>query len=263
MSNLSYPCSFQYEYGLYSTYASNSPERKEQILPVWEQITLQDHRNRHVTYLLDEGLLNMRRRAPMLGTWDDHETTNNAYGMGAEENVSRSTVWDKWNRYQVNGRNHFSNTQLVWIPLQTGAENHQPVCSANSTSPDAEKASASCDRDEGTATDRFTAAAQAYLEYLPLRTAPGSMGVVTIGTITQVIEWGKLATFVLFDTRITARSKEPTLKSASECCIFVRIARAWSLLFPDSVSLTLCSRPLKTLAPLVILRKPIPTPPSG
>jgi hypothetical protein len=45
--------------------------------------------NRHVTYLLDDGLLNMRRRAPMLGTWDDHETTNNAYGMGAEENVSR------------------------------------------------------------------------------------------------------------------------------------------------------------------------------
>jgi phosphodiesterase/alkaline phosphatase D-like protein len=32
------------------------------------------------------------RRAPMLGTWDDHETTDNAYGMGAEENVSRSMV---------------------------------------------------------------------------------------------------------------------------------------------------------------------------
>jgi hypothetical protein len=49
------------------------------------------------------------------------------------------------------------------------------------------------------------------------------MGVVTIGTITQVIEWGKLATFVLFDTRITARSKEPSLKSSSKCCTFVRI----------------------------------------
>jgi phosphodiesterase/alkaline phosphatase D-like protein len=102
------------------------------------------------------------------------------------------------------------------IFIQTGAQNHQPVCSANSTSPDGEKAYANCDRDEGTATDRFNAAAQAYLEYLPLRTAPGSMGVVRIGTITQVIEWGKLATFVLFDTRITARSKEPSLKSSSE-----------------------------------------------
>jgi alkaline phosphatase D len=92
LSNLSYPCSFQYEYGLYSTYASDSPERKEKILPVWEQITLQDHRNRHVTYLLDDGLINMRRRAPMLGTWDDHETTDNAYGMEAEENLNRSMV---------------------------------------------------------------------------------------------------------------------------------------------------------------------------
>jgi hypothetical protein len=148
--------------------------------------------------------------------------------------------------------------------IQTGAQNHQPVCSANSTSPNGEKASANCDRDEGTATDRFNAAAQAYLEYLPLRTAPGSMGVVTIGTITQVIEWGKLATIVLFDTRITARSKDPTLKSASEYCIFIRAPRTWSLPFPDYVSLTLCSRyPLKTLAPLVILRRPILILPSG
>jgi hypothetical protein len=105
---------------------------------------------------------------------------------------------------------------LTRILLQTGAENHQPVCSATPDSPIEDKASASCDRDEGTATDRFNAAAQAYLEYLPLRRAPGSMGVVTIGTITQVIEWGKLATVVLFDTRITARSKEPALMTSSE-----------------------------------------------
>jgi hypothetical protein len=106
--------SFQYEYGLYSPYASNSPERKEKILPVWEQITLQDHRNRHVTYLLDDGLLNLRRRAPMLATWDDHETTNNAYGMGAEENVSRL---NEWNRYYLESCNYFSNTHLLWISL--------------------------------------------------------------------------------------------------------------------------------------------------
>jgi hypothetical protein len=110
----------------------------------------------------------------------------------------------------------FSHPPSLDIFIQTYAQNHQPVCNADSRSPDGEKASANCDRDEGTATDRFNAAAQAYLEYLPLRTAPGSMGVVTIGTLTQVIEWGKLATFVLSDTRITARSKEPSLKSSSE-----------------------------------------------
>ena len=50
----------QYEYGLYSGYASDAPERKAQILPVWEQIDLQDHRLRQATYHLDEGLRNLR-----------------------------------------------------------------------------------------------------------------------------------------------------------------------------------------------------------
>jgi alkaline phosphatase D len=176
----------QYEYGKYSTYASNSPERKKLIMPDWEQISLQDHRLRLASYSLDEGLENLRRRAPMIAIWDDHETTNNAYGQGKEEN--------------------------------TGAENHQPVCDkANATSPDKEKEAAGCDRDEGTATKRFTDAAQAYMEWMPIRKGPGTMGVVTTTSITQVIEWGALATVVAVDSRISHRSKEPTLRSACEC----------------------------------------------
>lgn len=46
---------YMYEYGLYSPYASDSEERKEQIEPEWETIDLQDHRLRQATYLLDEG----------------------------------------------------------------------------------------------------------------------------------------------------------------------------------------------------------------
>ena len=42
---------------------------------------------------------------------------------------------------------------------------------------------------------------------------PGVMGVVDTTSITQIIEWGKLATFVGFDTRISYRSKVPTLGS--------------------------------------------------
>jgi alkaline phosphatase D len=83
----------------------------------------------------------------------------------------------------------------------------------NETSPDADKDKEQCDRDEGDVVARFTAAAQAYLEWLPLRRQPGNMGVVGIGTITQVISWGSLATFVGFDTRISHRSAEPTLNS--------------------------------------------------
>jgi alkaline phosphatase D len=178
----------QYEYGKYSTYASAVPERKKLIMPDWEQISVQDHRLRFASYSLDEGLENLRRRAPLIAIWDDHETTNNAYGQGSEAN--------------------------------TGAENHQPVCTANATSPDKDKESAKCDRDEGTATQRFLNAAQAYMEWMPLRKGPGIMGVVTTTSITQVIEWGTLATVVALDSRLSHRSKEPTLRSACECYFF-------------------------------------------
>ena len=151
-------------------------------LPKWEIVELQDYRNRYATYHLDEGLQNLRRRAPMMSTWDDHETTNNSYGQGQVSN--------------------------------TGAENHQVTCPANRTSPAEEKAAAGCDRDEGNIKIRLTNAAQAYMEWLPLRTGPGSMGVVDLTSITQVVEWGNLASFVAVDTRISDRSMEPTLGSA-------------------------------------------------
>jgi alkaline phosphatase D len=63
---------YVYEYGSYSAYASDVPKRKEKILPLWEQISLQDHRNRMATYHTDEGLQNLRARAPMIACWDDH-----------------------------------------------------------------------------------------------------------------------------------------------------------------------------------------------
>jgi phosphodiesterase/alkaline phosphatase D-like protein len=180
---------FQYEYGTYSSYATDSAERHEMVLPEWEQISLQDHRNRMATYhAMDEGLRNLRRRAPLIATWDDHETTNNAYGMGEKSN--------------------------------TGAENHQETCPVNSTSPDEEKEAAGCDRDEGDVVTRFNAAFQAYMEWLPLRRLPGQMGVVDLGTFTQVIEWGDMATIVAIDTRVSHRSSEPTLQSSSK---FTRI----------------------------------------
>jgi hypothetical protein len=51
---------------------------------------------------------------------------------------------------------------------------------------------------------------------MPLRAGPGKMGVVDLASITQVIEWGSMATIVAFDTRITHRSMAPTLASASK-----------------------------------------------
>jgi len=174
---------YVYEYGVYSTYASDSPERKAKILPKWEQISLQDYRNRMATYHTDEGLQNLRRRAPLIACWDDHEFTNNPFGQGTEES--------------------------------TGAKNHQAVCEANVTSPESDKDAAQCDRDEGDVMTRFNAAAQSYFEWIPIRHQPGSMGIIDVGDITQIISWGDMATIVTFDTRVTHRSEEPTLNSST------------------------------------------------
>jgi len=113
-----------------------------------------------------------------VATWDDHETSDNAFGRGSVEN--------------------------------TGALNHQTVCPVNVSSPIAMQLSSSCDRDEGDVGVRFNNAAQAYMEWMPLRRGPGTMGVATITSITNVMEWGDLATFVRFDTRISYRTKQPT-----------------------------------------------------
>ncbi|CAJ1936746.1 unnamed protein product [Cylindrotheca closterium] len=165
---------YYYEYGNFDTYAREaSALRDDKVLPIWEVIDLQDYRNRHSTYLAyDEGLRNLRRRVPIMAFWDDHETANDSYGTA----------------------------DII------GAMNHQPVCSANATSTNEEKSAAECDRDEGDAVARFEAAAQAYMEWLPLRYAAGSMGQLNIGSITKVIEWGELATIVGVDTRVSYRT---------------------------------------------------------
>lgn len=127
--------------------------------------------------------------------------------------------------------------------LQTGAENHQPVCPVGPTASNEDKISNQCDRNEGEATKRFKNAAQAYLEWLPIRRGIGSMGVVDIGTITQVISWGKMATFVGFDTRISHRSAEPT-KDSNTITSFLFLALRYTNLDRFSVA---GSRPQRRL----------------
>ena len=81
----------QYEYGKYGTYATDVPERRAQTLPEWEQISLQDYRLRMAQYHQgDEGLRNLRRRAPMMAVWDDHETANVSSNCFAHFNLPDS-----------------------------------------------------------------------------------------------------------------------------------------------------------------------------
>jgi hypothetical protein len=51
---------------VYSYSTAPLPERRAQLLPIWEQIDLQDYRLRQATYHLDEGLRNLRYVFPKL-----------------------------------------------------------------------------------------------------------------------------------------------------------------------------------------------------
>ncbi|CAE8627182.1 unnamed protein product, partial [Polarella glacialis] len=159
------------EYGNFLTYGSEST-RGVSFEPPWEIVTLQDYRLRHGQYNTDEALLNLRRRAPMIAIWDDHELANNAYA--------------------------------------DGAENHQATCTANEASSAADQDKAGCDSGEGKYTDRMQAATKAYMEWMPIRPGAGATGLVDT-SITQIIEWGDLATIVGLDTRYKVRSKDPTI----------------------------------------------------
>ena len=203
---------YYYEYGTYGTYAKDAAEARDPfLLPVWEVIDLQDYRNRHATYVSgDEGLRNLRRRVPIMATWDDHETTNDSWG-NAEQGA--------------------------------GAENHQEVCPVDFMAADADKAEAQCDRDEGDAVERFTAAAQAYWEWMPIRHVAGSMGQIETGTLTKVLEWGNLATIVGLDTRMSHRT-EPTLCGSGTWRMLLSVGQNWHL--THSLSMCRSSQPSTT-----------------
>ena len=84
-----------------------------------------------------------------------------------------------------------------------GAQNHEEVC---------EDDEESC-RPEGKAIDRFNMASQAYLEWMPIRLSSVAHPHLNISSVTQIIEWGSLATVMAVDSRLSGRSKEPTLSN--------------------------------------------------
>ena len=55
-------------------------------LPAHETVSLQDYRTRHAQYKSDEGSRAMHGAHPLLCCWDDHESTNNPWKDGPQNN---------------------------------------------------------------------------------------------------------------------------------------------------------------------------------
>ncbi len=116
--------------------------------PAHEVTTLDAYRARHAQYKSDEDLQAAHAAAPWITIWDDHESANNAYVVGAE--------------------NHDPDTEGDWSA-------------------------------------RKQAAVRAYFEWMPIREPqPGRAR----EAIWRRFEIGDLATLIMLETRLTARSPE-------------------------------------------------------
>ena len=80
----------------YEYKAGGYPSLKDQVRPTEpanELIQLADYRLRYASYRSDPDLQALHARLPMIVQWDDHETANDAWEGGAENNQSGEGDW--------------------------------------------------------------------------------------------------------------------------------------------------------------------------
>ncbi len=73
---------YEYARGKYPSASETLPGRA--IEPAGEIVTLADYRARYASYRADPDLQALHARYPVIHTWDDHESANDAYVGGAE-----------------------------------------------------------------------------------------------------------------------------------------------------------------------------------
>ncbi|MEO1021687.1 MAG: alkaline phosphatase D family protein [Bacteroidota bacterium] len=81
-------------------------------IPDTELTTLQDYRERYAQYRLDEGLRRAHQQHPFINIWDDHELSNNAYDMGAQNHQPETEgTWDAKKAAAV-------QAYFEWLPVR-------------------------------------------------------------------------------------------------------------------------------------------------
>ncbi|MAK63099.1 MAG: alkaline phosphatase [Ponticaulis sp.] len=102
-----------YEYGI-DGYGGEVGERLgRRHDPVTEIVTLEDYRTRHRQYKSDPDLQAAHAAAPWYCTWDDHESTNNSYRVGAENHNPEENEGDWTTRKQIAVQAYFE-----WMPVR-------------------------------------------------------------------------------------------------------------------------------------------------
>jgi alkaline phosphatase D len=102
---------YLYEYGPgeFGLGQANTDVRRH--LPKHEMVTLGDYRRRHGQYKSDPDLADLHAAAPWIVTWDDHETTNDAWREGAE---NHNAVEGDWATRKAAARRAYDE----WMPVR-------------------------------------------------------------------------------------------------------------------------------------------------
>ena len=102
---------YYYEYPARQTPASFAQKEGRLHNPSHEIISLSDYRIRHAQYRSDPALQALSAKMPIITIWDDHETSNDSWRMGAENHQENEGDWEA--RKQAALRAYYE-----WLPIR-------------------------------------------------------------------------------------------------------------------------------------------------
>lgn len=100
--------------GDYIYEAGVNPNQLRPVEPEHELIELDDYRLRYATYRTDPDLQEVHRQHPMVVTWDDHETANDAYKDNAQNHTPSSE--GSWEDRKAAAAQAYAE----WLPMREG-----------------------------------------------------------------------------------------------------------------------------------------------
>lgn len=107
---------YLYEYGpgAYRNAGLTDPNRVN--IPSNEIVSKAEYRLRYSLYHLEKDLQRLHQQHPFISVWDDHESANNAYDMGAGNHQDHEGDWNTRKRLA-------KEACFEWMPIRGTAEN--------------------------------------------------------------------------------------------------------------------------------------------
>lgn len=109
---------YEYEVGGYDSEYAEAMGRT--VFPRHEVVSLDDYRGRHAQYKSDLDLQALHARYPFITSWDDHETANDSWRLGAQNHNDGEGKWVRRKRQAV-------RAYYEWMPIRE-PENRRKAC---------------------------------------------------------------------------------------------------------------------------------------